>query len=128
VAVGQVDGQGKQDIVVGSPGGRHGGSVTVVHGADTGFALRGNTRIDQGTRGVPGSNERGDFFGAAVALLDHDGDRRLDLDVAAPYERRGTRKRHPGRVTVLYGGDSRRSRQIASPGGTLFGQLLGDGR
>jgi hypothetical protein len=55
-------------------------------------------RLRQGAGGVPGSDERGDRFGADVALSDVDEDGVLDLLVGAPGEDRGR-----GRVTLLRG-------------------------
>ena len=87
VALADVDRDGHADLVVGAPGEDRGaGRVTFLRGARSGVARTGARAWDQGTRGVPGTKERFDAFGARVALLDHDGDRRLDLDVVATGE------------------------------------------
>ncbi|SEQ60497.1 FG-GAP-like repeat-containing protein [Microlunatus flavus] len=87
LALADLDRDGRTDLVVGAPGENDGkGRVTIVHGAGAGWRTRGNLTLDQHTRGVPGTAQRGDAFGSALALLDHDGDGRLDLDVGVPGE------------------------------------------
>jgi hypothetical protein len=98
VEVGPIGRDRHDDLVIGAPFEDKIGRVTVVHGAKRAIARRGNFAIRQATPGVPGDGRRGDYFGASLALLDHNGDRRLDLDIGAPGEARYT-----GRVTVLYG-------------------------
>ena len=98
VAVGDVSGDGFDDVVFGEPDGTSAGRIAVYLGGRSG--VRDSTRsvVRQSTRGVPGSNERGDAFGTAVALSDTDRDGRLDLLIGAPGENAQT-----GRVTVLRG-------------------------
>ncbi len=101
VAVGRLDGDRYADIVVGAPGeNRSAGRVTIIRGAASGHAARGNLAFDRGTRGVPGRARGEGLFGAALTLLDTTGDRRPELVVGAPA--RGGRDailafRHPGR-------------------------------
>ena len=92
IAVGRIDGDRKSDIAIGAPGedrvgdtafGR--GRVTIVRGARKRVARRGNRSFNLGTRRVPGRNDSGAAFGDELTLLDHNGDRRPDLDVGAPY-------------------------------------------
>ena len=85
--------------MVGAPGeNRDRGRVTVVYGAATGHRTSGGLVYGQDTRHVPGKAEKHDRFGAAVALLDHDGDTHPDLTVGAPGENDGD-----GAVTLLRG-------------------------
>jgi hypothetical protein len=99
LAAGRLDGDRWDDLALGSPWGEAGGSVTIVHGARHGLALHGNRKLRQSSHGVPGSDEPNDYFGFDLAMLDHDGDGRLDLDVLAASE---PHLGEIGRVTVLY--------------------------
>jgi hypothetical protein len=101
---GRIDGDRRDDLVVGDANYRGPGSVTILYGARRGLARRGNRVLHQDSPGVPGSNEEGDGFGGALALLDHDGDGRLDLSVGAAGEAARGDPFDAGRVTVLYGG------------------------
>jgi hypothetical protein len=98
VEVGRIGSPRKATIVIGSPNEDIGeGRVTLVHGARRGIAHRGNRALDLDSPGVPG-NESMSAFGAAVTMLDHDGDGRRDLDVGSP-SGDGT-----GRVIAFRGG------------------------
>jgi hypothetical protein len=110
--LGQV-GRGRYaDLVIGAPGEDDVGRVTVVHGGKRAIARRGNFTIAQHHPGVPGKARRNDRFGGALALLDHNGDRRADLDIGAPGESGFT-----GRVTALYAHD----RSLTTRGARAFG-------
>ncbi|WP_371670149.1 integrin alpha [Streptomyces sp. NBC_00289] len=94
VSVGDINGDGYADLAIGAPGESTGtatatGSVTVLYGSATGLTTQGARTYTQNTAGVPGADEKSDRFGGRTALLDHSGDRRADLSVAAPGENAG---------------------------------------
>ncbi|TDC22184.1 VCBS repeat-containing protein [Streptomyces sp. 8K308] len=110
-AVGDIDGDGRADVVTGHPrepdgvfqGTSRGGNVTVTYGAAGGLATsRAPVVIHQNTAGVPGAAEPEDQFGASVALGDIDGDGHADLVVGADQENIGTAT-FAGAVTVFHG-------------------------
>jgi len=85
LAVGDLDRDGHADLLIGAPGeDRAGGRVTLVRGARRGAAPVGNHELHQNLPAVPGRRVPGRRFGADVAVLDVDGDDRLDLAVAMP--------------------------------------------
>ncbi|HEY0237840.1 MAG TPA: FG-GAP-like repeat-containing protein [Friedmanniella sp.] len=102
LAIGRVDGDGYDDLVVGAPnepvGDERAGRVVLVHGGSGGLATSGNRAYDQDTPGVPGGSEAGDRFGSAVTLVDRNGDGRPDLTIGAAGE-----DDENGRVTTLLG-------------------------
>ncbi|MCO6011240.1 FG-GAP and VCBS repeat-containing protein [Actinoallomurus purpureus] len=98
VAIGDVGGDRRGDVVAGDPAGAHGGLVKIYPGGD----LRHPRSYGQDSSGVPGKGETGDEFGAAVAARDVDGDGRAEVVVGAPGEDIGKR-RNAGAVTVLRG-------------------------
>lgn len=102
VTIGDVNGDGLGDLVLGNTGG-DAGEVTVAYGAHTGLSPEADwTTITQDTPGVPGSAEPGDGFGAALSAGDVDGDGIDDIAVGAPYEDLGS-VRDAGYVTLLRG-------------------------
>ena len=89
VATGDFDDTAGDDVAAGAPGetvnGRQAaGAVSVFNGPPSGLA---NERLlFQGTAGIPGTPERFDEFGAAVAPTDSNGIGQWDLAVGAPGE------------------------------------------
>ncbi|WP_031509026.1 VCBS repeat-containing protein [Streptomyces megasporus] len=100
IAVGDLDRDGQQDVVIGDPD-TGGGRVMVVPGGSRAPLLT----LTQDSPNVPGGSEAGDRFGGAVTLGDVNGDRHLDLVVGAPGEDLGDAV-DTGAVTVLPGSAS----------------------
>lgn len=94
VSLGDINGDRYADLAIGASGESIGtvatsGSVTVLYGSASGLTTEGATSYTQSTAGVPGAAEESDRFGGRTSLLDHTGDRRADLSVAAPGENVG---------------------------------------
>ena len=77
------------------------GLLFIQYGAAFGDFIE-REKITEDSPGVPGNAEPGDFFGAALAAGDFNGDGREDLAVGAPEEDIGD-IRNAGSVTILYG-------------------------
>lgn len=82
-------------IVVSSPGA---GAVNVFYGSGSGLGAARAQVFHQGTDGIKGQPEEGNFMGAALAAGDFDGNGRDDLAVGVPGENNGA-----GAVHVLRG-------------------------
>lgn len=104
------NGDGYRDVVLRVPaadiaGREDAGAVIVLYGSASGLSAKSRVVITQNSPGVPGSAERGDYFGASTASADLDRDGYADLVVGAPYEdlEQGEDK---GMVTILWGSRS----------------------
>ena len=98
VAVGDFLGGPPADVVLGqSQAYTKGGGTLWVYRSDGG-ALAPPHQVSQDSAGIPGSTEKGDRFGAALAAADIDGNGKVDLAVGAPGEDSGM-----GRTWLLYG-------------------------
>ncbi|MET8947535.1 FG-GAP and VCBS repeat-containing protein [Streptomyces sp. NPDC004542] len=92
--LGDINGDGYQDLVVSSPmedigGVTDTGQVTVLYGSATGVNTASGTQsFAQSTAGVPGSDEKTDLFGVDVKLDDITHDGKADL-VVGSYENGG---------------------------------------
>ncbi|MER7486884.1 FG-GAP-like repeat-containing protein [Streptomyces sp. NPDC126497] len=91
VSLGDINGDGHDDLVVGAPGEdldgvEDAGMVSVLYGGPGGLLETGSQSLHQDTPGVPGGNEEGDGFGGEVLLSDVTGDGKADLTVGLPWE------------------------------------------
>ncbi|MEV0635195.1 FG-GAP repeat protein [Streptomyces sp. NPDC050619] len=85
IAFGDIDGDGRQDVVFGRSSAAGGGLVGVVRGTANGLAPRA-ALIGQNTSGVPGTGESGDRFGTDVSVGDVTGDGYADVVTGIPGE------------------------------------------
>lgn len=115
--LGDINGDGFQDLVVSSPnedigGVTNTGQVTVLYGSASGVnTASGAQAFAQSTAGVPGTDEKADLFGADVKLDDVTGDGKADL-VVGSYENSGD-----GAVTYLPSSGTK----ITTSGSRTFG-------
>ncbi|MEU6670642.1 VCBS repeat-containing protein [Streptomyces sp. NPDC046727] len=107
LAVGDVTGDGRADILAGIPyedfgGLRSPGTFAVVPGGPSGVTGAGTKVFSQDSAGVPGTAEKDDWFGAAVHLVDGNGDGKAEPVVGAPWEdsRAGAFWVFPGRTSA----------------------------
>ena len=84
------------DLVLGQPRTTGGLSRLLVY-RGTPSGLDAPRSVTQDSVGVPGTDEKGDRFGSALAAADMDADGKADVAIGAPTEAKG------GRVTILYG-------------------------
>ncbi|MGW1895774.1 FG-GAP-like repeat-containing protein [Streptomyces sp. NPDC002004] len=106
--VSDFNGDGYADLAVGVPnatvdGQAQAGYVDVIWGDPRGLGSLGHIRISQSRPGTPGVPEKGDRFGASVAVADADGNGTTDLVIGAPGEDITGTGADAGTVTVLRG-------------------------
>jgi hypothetical protein len=78
------------------------GAVNVLYGSTARLTAAGDQQFFQGSGGLVGVAEEGDFVGAALSTGDYDNDNFADLAIGAPFED-VTGVLDAGAVNVLYG-------------------------
>lgn len=117
-AAADFNGDGVADLAIGTAGETsNAGAVNVVYGSRSGLTYNGSQRWSQDSRGIEGQAEAGDYFGAALAAGDFNGDGRFDLAVGVPGEDIG-RIVDAGAVNVIYGSTT----GLTSAGSQLWSQ------
>jgi hypothetical protein len=98
------NGDGRADLAVGVPYQRSGagaaaaGSIQVIYGGSSGLTATGNQLWEQGTFGLGGTNEAGDFFGWSLAAADYGLGSKGDILIGLPGQSESR-----GAVHVIYG-------------------------
>ncbi len=118
LAIGDFDGNGKDDLAIGVPNEEVGtlawaGAVHIIYGYNSGLGKRADYFLtqDKGT-GDPSGSELGDSFGHSLAVGDFNNDGKDDLAVGVPDENIG-RTTNAGAVHVFYGSNKGLNMRIA---------------
>ena len=114
LAVGDYNGDGFDDLIIGTPGENRGrGTVNMILGSSGGLISTGNRRFEQDNDGLPDDREGGDGFGGVIEAGDFNGDGFDDLAAASLGENGGEGNVIviPGSSRALTGAGSRRWRQ-----------------
>lgn len=106
LAAGDVTGDGYADLVVGCKSEwvgsrRNAGAVYLVPGSASRFTGAGTAVYSQDTPSVADTAEQNDTFGYSVAVLNRDGDAKLDVLVGTPGEKIADEYIGRGRLTML---------------------------
>jgi hypothetical protein len=116
------DGNGAADLAIGVPGEdvgsqKNAGAVNVVSSSGTGLdpGVGPSQFWTENSRGVTGSSEAGDIFGASVGSSDFNNDGRDDLTIGSPLENLGSLT-DAGALTVIPGSTT----GPRASGGTLW--------
>jgi hypothetical protein len=122
IASGDFNGDGYDDLAVGVSSEdigeiSGGGAVNIIYGTAEGLAASGNQMWHQNSTGILGGAEHSDYFGAAVASGDFNGDAYDDLAVGVSSESIGEIFR-AGAVNVIYGA----SEGLAASGNQMWHQ------
>ena len=110
LAGGDFNNNGFDDLAIGAIGEDIGtipdaGAVNVLYGSANRLTATGNQQFFQGSGGLVGTAEEGDFVGAALSTGDYDNDTFADLAIGAPFEDIGTLL-DAGAINTLYGSTS----------------------
>ncbi len=109
LAIGDFDGNGKNDLAVGMPfedeaATVDAGSVHIIYGYDNRLTEQKDMWLHQDSAGVDDFAETGDQFGYSLAVGDFNDDGKDDLAVGIPYEDLGGLP-DVGAIQIFYGSD-----------------------
>ncbi|MEM6295412.1 MAG: hypothetical protein AAGA54_29330 [Myxococcota bacterium] len=109
VSVGDIDGDGYEDVVVGIPGDRVGGlvnagAIQVFFGTQDGLSTLGDQLVHRNSEGIDSTSAGwGDRFGEAVAVGDFNCDGYEDVAIGAPLDNAHPGRTDDGSISVIYG-------------------------